>query len=177
MSEPDSSSPARDGLTGMGKGMLLLFWIVVGALLTWGFSAWLEAERNPNRDPETVRRGNRVEVTLKRNRANHYVASGTINGEPVEFLLDTGATDVAIPLELARRLELPRGPSGSVMTANGPARAYRTVIDRLTLGGIVLVNVRGTVLPGLEDAGVLLGMSALSQVELRQKGDTLTLVR
>jgi aspartyl protease family protein len=41
----------------------------------------------------------------------------------------------------------------------------------------VLEDVRASVLPGLDDTGVLLGMSALSQLELRQKGDTLTLIR
>lgn len=171
------STPPRDPLTGMGRGMLVTCWLLVLGLVTWGFSGWLERERNPNAEPQTQRAGERLVVTLQRNRAEHYVATGTLNGRAVEFLLDTGATDVALSSELAEQLALPQGPWGTVMTANGAARAWRTRIERLTLGGIVLEDVRASVLPGLDDAQVLLGMSALSRLELRQKGDTLTLIQ
>lgn len=176
MNDPDGKR-TRDELTGIGRGMLVVCWLLVLAMVTWGFSGWLASERNPNRSPESTRIGERVAVTLQRNRANHYVATGTLNGAPVEFLLDTGATDVALSDALARRLGLPAGPWGSVMTANGSAPAYRTRIDRVTLGGIVLEDVRASVLPGLDDSQVLLGMSALSRLELRQQGETLTLLQ
>jgi clan AA aspartic protease (TIGR02281 family) len=61
-----------------------------------------------------------------------------INGEPVEFMLDTGATDVAIPADLAKRLKLEEGFGVTLSTANGLSQGYRTKIDRLQLGDIVL---------------------------------------
>lgn len=162
-------------LASMGRGMLLLFWLAVGALLTWGFQVWLDGEANPNRDPRSERVDGRVMVTLQRNRQNHYVAGGTINGSPVTFLLDTGATDVAVPGDVAARLGLRRGPESRALTANGTTTVYLTRIDTLQLGGIVLRDVRASVLPAMDGEEILLGMSALGQVDWAQRGDTLTL--
>ena len=90
-------------------------------------------------------------------------------------MLDTGATDVAIPQELAERLKLEKGPGVRLSTANGLSEGYRTRIDRLQLGDIVLRDVRALVAPGLGGTQVLLGMSALKQLEFSQKGGTLVL--
>jgi aspartyl protease family protein len=105
----------------------------------------------------------------------HYVARGKVNGQSVTFLLDTGATLVAIPEGLAQKFGLRKGRQGMSQTANGRVITYRTEIDRLQLGDIQLSNVAASITPGMDGDVILLGMSALKEFELMQKGDTLTL--
>jgi aspartyl protease family protein len=159
-----------------GTGMQVLAWISLLALLTLYFGNVLERQRNPNQSVATAVDGDGVrEVQLQRNRMGHYVTSGTINGEPVVFLLDTGATGVAIPETVAQRLDLPRGRAFMTNTANGSARSYQTRIGEVAIGDIRLNNVDAAITPGLAMNEVLLGMSFLKYIEFTQRGNTLTL--
>ena len=115
------------------------------------------------------------EVVLERNRQGHYVANGEINGIPVTFLLDTGATDVAIPAEIALDANLVSGLAQQASTANGVVTVYSTRINELTLGNIVLYNIEASITPSMLGGIILLGMSALQQIEFTQRGATLTL--
>ena len=116
----------------------------------------------------------RLMVTLARARSGHFVAEGMINGSDVMFLVDTGATDVAISDKTAREIGLQFGPKITVMTAAGPAAGWRTRLDRVSLGPLSLNNVRATITPGL-GREALLGMSFLQYFNLRQEGDQLVL--
>ncbi len=160
----------------LGKGMIYAAWILALGLLTWLFSGFLDYQRNPNRHVEASAdaRGN-IEVTLRRNRAGHYLAGGQINGQPVVFLLDTGATHVAVPETLANRLGLERKYRSVSRTANGNVTIWSTRLDSVDLGGILLRNVRASILPNMAGNDVLLGMSFLKHLELIQRGDALTL--
>lgn len=158
-----------------GRGMIAAACILVIVLLTMLFSEVEDHQRNPNQSPATMRTDEAVEVNLERNRRGHYVVSGTINDEPVEFLLDTGATDVVIPEAVAERLNLEKGRPGRAMTANGTVTVYATHLDRLSIGGIELSDVRASINPGMSLPGVLLGMSALEQIEFNQQGNELIL--
>lgn len=111
-------------------------------------------------------------VVLQSNRAGHYLAPGEINGQAIVFLVDTGATDVAVSERQARALGLEFGPRTTVMTAAGPSPAWKTRIDRVRLGSLQLENVRATITPGLGNEA-LLGMSFLRHFSLRQQGDEL----
>lgn len=155
--------------------MMVVACILGLGAMTMFFSEVEEQRVNPNQAPSSMVSGNLVEVNLERNRAGHYVVTGTINDRPVDFLLDTGATDVVVPEQIAERLNLPRGPAGRAMTANGPVTIYNTTIDRLTIGDIVLRNVDASINPAMGNMAILLGMSALGQVEFTQRGDFLTL--
>tara|TARA_R110002110_G_scaffold137840_4_gene323233 strand:- start:371 stop:862 length:492 start_codon:yes stop_codon:yes gene_type:complete len=159
----------------MGQGMMVVAFILAIGLLTMFFADVQETQRNPNQAPTSAMAGNAVEVALLRNRQGHYVVTGTINRQPAEFLLDTGATDVVIPADLAARLNLTRGQPGRAMTANGMVTVYSTSIDRLTVGDIELYDVRASINPGMNGASILLGMSALKHIEFVQRGDQLTL--
>ncbi len=160
----------------MGKGMIYAAWVLLLAMLTWLFHGWLETERNPNRRPDSRMTADGLpEVRLRRNRAGHYLANGAINGEPVTFLLDTGATDVALPLSLAQRLRLDLGAEQRAMTANGPVRAWSARLSSVSLGAIRQSDVRASVLPNMADDQVLLGMSFLKRLEWSQRGDVLLL--
>jgi len=130
-----------------GRVMLVLAWGVGLYLATRFFAAWEEDRLNPNRQPVSQLHGEQIEVQLAGNVQGHFVASGKINGETVTFLLDTGATDVAVPAELAERLGLSRGAPVMLHTANGQTTGYRTVLNSLSLGDIVLRDVRAIVAP------------------------------
>ena len=157
-------------------GMMIAMWIIVLALLTVFFQSWQDKQHNPNQDmmlqinPEGAR-----ELVLERNRWGHYVATGAINGHQVVFMLDTGATDIAIPGDIAKQLGLTHGPALLYQTANGPVRVFSTTLDQVTLGGISLRVIRASINPNMQQQEVLLGMSFLKHLEFAQRGDRLTL--
>ncbi len=162
----------------MGRIMVYTAWMLVLALLTLFFSDLLEQQHNPNRGLIAKSDGKPVtQVVLQRNRAGHYVANGRINGKVVRFLVDTGATDVAIPAALAQRLNLKKGRKGISRTANGDTITYRTVLDSVDLGGLIQYDVRASILPGMMGDEVLLGMSYLKHLEIIQRGGELKLRR
>ncbi len=158
-----------------GRVMLVLAWAAGLLLATRFFGDWEQSRFNPNPEPVSVIQGEQIEVHLESNIQGHFVADGRINGETVTFLLDTGATDVAIPAELGDRLGLPRGAPVMLRTANGQTTGYRTVLESLGLGDILLHDVPAIVAPGFEGDQVLLGMSALKQLEFTQRAGTLVL--
>lgn len=159
----------------MGKGMLIMAWIIGLGLLTLMFDDQLAKQFNPNEEPISSSHQGVEEVRLKQNRAGHYVSGGAINGQPVVFLLDTGATNVSIPMHLAEQLNLQKGRASWVQTANGRVQVAQTSISRLSIGDIQLNNVRANLNPGFKDNEILLGMSALKQLEFTQKGEWLIL--
>lgn len=161
---------------GIGRWMMIISWVILLALLSYLFSRVLEQQNNPNSAPETgTDQSGAAQVVLKRNRAGHYVASGQINGHDVIFLLDTGATDVAISSQLAAKLKLAKGSQRVSQTANGAVISWQTRLTEVGLGDIRLTDVRASVLPSMQGDEVLLGMSFLKRLELVQKGDQLTL--
>lgn len=158
--------------------MIYIAWIAVAVVLAWGFSEYLDRVRNPNQFVQSRTSGDgNVEVVLRRNRAGHYVASGFVNGRSVEFLLDTGATNVSISGDLAQDLSLVRGASVLTQTAAGLIETYATVLDRVRLGAIELRDVRANINPHMQGREVLLGMAFLKQLQFEQRGEELVIRR
>ena len=160
-----------------GRVMLIFAWVAGIGLLTLLFQDQLESRFNPNTKPLVqIGRDGSKEVVLERNAQGHYVADGMINDTPVTFLIDTGATDVAIPEALAERLRLGRQRGGISQTANGPVAVWQTALRQVRLGSIELNDVRAAIVPsmGARDP-VLLGMSFLRQLEFSQRDGQLTL--
>jgi aspartyl protease family protein len=167
----------KDVTRPMGRGMAWLAALALIGVLWLFFENVQDKRANPNRHLSVVP-GGTEELTLKRNPAGHYLVPGIINGQPVNFMLDTGATQVAIPAELSKQLGLRAiGPTIQVATANGNVAARMTVIDELAFGPFVLRQVHGTLNPGMNggDDIILLGMNVLKQLEFTQRGDTLVL--
>jgi aspartyl protease family protein len=166
---------SQDSGKKMGQGMLFVSMVLALAMMTWFFGRLEERQYNPNQAPVSTAGTHKVEVILERNKAGHYVTTGTINGQTVEFLLDTGATDVVIPAKLANDLGLQSGYRSKAMTANGLVDVYATEIDQLSIGRINLTGIRASINPSMHTKGILLGMSALKQIEFVQQGNQLTL--
>lgn len=156
-----------------GTIMLAIAWALIIGGLYWFFNGWDAQQANPN--TARVLNQQQGELTLVRNRAGHYVAEGEINGRHVTFLLDTGATWVALPTALARELRLKRGAAITLQTANGAAVGYQTRLDSVRLGPIEMRDVGALVADGMDADTVLLGMNFLKGLELTQRGDRLTL--
>lgn len=159
----------------MGLTMQALAWAVFLVIGVFFFNGLLERQYNPNQTLETRHEAGLREVVLQRNKFGHYVTSGEINGLPVTFMLDTGATGVAIPGTVAQRLRLKRGRALQTRTANGVATSYSTTLERVSVGGIELTDVWAGITPGLQGDQVLLGMTFLKHIEFTQRGDTLIL--
>ncbi len=156
--------------------MAALAWISVMVFAGFYFQEMLGTQQNPNQSLETRYAPGQIrEVTLQRNKFGHYVTSGMVNGSPVVFMLDTGATGVAIPDHIARKLNIKRGSPFRVQTANGSATSYAARLDSVSVGDIILYDVSAGITPGLRGDEILLGMSFLKHIEFTQLGDTLIL--
>ena len=122
--------------------------------------------------------GDRQSTVLAADGRGHFFAEGAINNKPVRFVVDTGATVVALPASEAVRLGIDyrKGRLGTTRTAGGVVPVYRLTFDTVKVGGIELHSVEGLVIEqGLDIA--LLGMSFLSRVEMKNEGQTMTLMR
>lgn len=107
-----------------------------------------------------------------------YSTVGFINGQQVEFLVDTGATWVAMNAQQARSLGINFryiGKRGHVSTANGIAPVYRITLNKVRVGEIELTNVAAGVLEGDSPRQVLLGNSFLNRVEMQRQGQVMLL--
>ena len=90
-------------------------------------------------------------------------------GGPVDFIARS------MSQQLAKELGLQPGAPVQIRTANGTVTGWRTRLGLLQLGDIQLREVAALITPGMEGHEVLLGMSALKQLEFTQKGGTLVL--
>jgi aspartyl protease family protein len=121
----------------------------------------------------------RPTVTLVADGAGHYVTEGTINGRPIKFLVDTGASMVSLGMSDAQRLGIPytRGVRGLSATANGTAPVWKIKLDTVKVGGITLNQVDGLVHENADMPFALLGMSFLNRLEMKHEGQQLTMVQ
>ena len=120
----------------------------------------------------------RQTTTISIDTRGHFVADGAVNGAPMRFLVDTGATAVSLPAADAMRagVDYRRGTRIAMQTANGNAPAWVTRLDRVRVGEIEVYDVEAVVVEtGLPVA--LLGMSFLNRVEMRRNGATMVLTR
>lgn len=122
--------------------------------------------------------GARQSVALTADAKGHFSAAGSLNGYPMTFLVDTGATTIAISAAEAKRIGLDyrTGQAVGVNTAAGVVPAWRVIFNTVKVGAIVLNQVEGTVV----EAGLsvpLLGMSFLNRMEMKRDGQTMTLTQ
>ena len=141
-------------------------------------------------------RGQRVKVDLGRARTTiappstalaqmtadlqgHIFTNGLVNGVPIRFLVDTGATLVVLPAKDAQRIapDYRKGSKASMNTANGKMAVYRIHLDTVTVGGLTFHGVEAAVTDGDGLPHPLLGMSFLNRTDMKREGDIMTLTK
>jgi aspartyl protease family protein len=117
-------------------------------------------------------------ITLVADTRGHFVTQGSINGALMNFMVDTGATSIAMGPSQARQagIEYLKGEPGFATTANGVARFWRVRLDKVTVNGLTLRDIDGAVL-SQEMPNVLLGMSFLNRMSMTREGNTMVLKR
>ena len=109
-----------------------------------------------------------------------YIVAGSINGHPTKFMVDTGASWIAMNSHHAKLLGIDyriNGERGFVSTANGTVQTFIINLDRVKIGDIELQHVKAGVIEGNSPTEVLLGMSFLERVEIERKGTMMLLKR
>ncbi|WP_324039968.1 retropepsin-like aspartic protease family protein [Aeromonas dhakensis] len=136
----------------------LLAWLSLMGLLTLYFHSRTQ--------PSVTASG---ELLLRADQSGHYRLEGAINGQPVQLLLDTGATRITVPQRVAERLGLTAHGSSQVNTAAGFIRVGNGTIETLAMGPLTLYDLAIFINPAAEGDEVLVGMNALGRLELVQK--------
>lgn len=118
-------------------------------------------------------------VKLTADGGGHFSTMGSINGRPIKFLVDTGATMVSFSTNTAQQfgIDLRRANQGAVSTAGGVVRAYSVTLDNVKIGGISMNYVEASIVDGLPDGFALLGNSFLSRLQMSREGNVLTLTQ
>jgi clan AA aspartic protease (TIGR02281 family) len=114
------------------------------------------------------------EVRLQRQADGHYHINGAINGQPVRFMLDTGASMVSVSREMADRTGLECEQPAVFTTANGKIDGCIATREEVSFGNVRLFDVDIAIMPNMDETG-LLGMNALSKFDLQQTDGTLTI--
>jgi aspartyl protease family protein len=118
-----------------------------------------------------------VETRLKPAPSGHFHTEALVNGQPVEFVVDTGASTIALTVADARRIGIPVDPSSFVVVgtgASGPVRGQNVMIDSVTVEGKEVRTLQGAVIEGLDVS--LLGQAYLSRIgEVRMAGGEMIL--
>ncbi|NKQ11081.1 retropepsin-like aspartic protease family protein [Pseudomonas sp. SST3] len=120
----------------------------------------------------------RRQLSIAQGQGGHYWVAGSINAQPVQFLVDTGATSVAINEIQARRLGIDYRVDGRQMvvnTASGTAKAWRVQLNSVKVGTIDVLGVEAVVVEGAAPSDALLGMSFLGRVSWREDQGVLKL--
>ena len=117
-------------------------------------------------------------IVLPAGSGGHFYSKALINGKPVQVLVDTGATSVALGADEAQRLGLDfkAGTPVRVATANGPAQAWRVKLSSLRMGDVELYDV-DAVVTAAHMPMVLLGNSFLSRFQMTRTNDQMVLVK
>ena len=123
--------------------------------------------------------GTRPSIKLEADGGGHFTAHGSINGRPMKFLVDTGATSIAFSSAQAQALgiNLEKAQRGAVTTASGHVRSYNVVLNNVKVGDISLNLVEAVIIDSMPGDTALLGNSFLSRLEMRREGTVLTLTK
>jgi len=123
--------------------------------------------------------GSRPTVKLEADGGGHFNAYGSINGRPIRFLVDTGATSIAFSSAQAQAMgiDLSKAQRGAVTTASGHVRSYNVVLDNVKVGDISLNLVEAFIIDNMPGDTALLGNSFLSRLDMKREGTVMTLTK
>ena len=122
--------------------------------------------------------GSGTRIVMTAGSGGHFLSGGTINGKQVQFMVDTGATVIALSAADADRigLDYKQGPRGRVRTANGEVVVFQVMLNTVRIGDVQVHNVEAVVVPQAMGY-VLLGNSFLTRFQMKRENDLLTLDR
>jgi aspartyl protease family protein len=142
-----------------------------------GIGAMWPSARPPAPARAAVQDGNPRETLLERRSNGHFYVDAEVNGELVNFVVDTGATGVVLPVDTARRLNIPFSESEFEVIASGasgPVRGKLITLDRISVDGKEVRHVEGAIAAGLDQP--LLGQTYLSRLSsVEMSGDYMRL--
>ena len=120
---------------------------------------------------------NNSPVSLYADQAGHFFGNLSINGASLKYVVDTGATTVALNSGDAKfaKIDYEKGERINMSTANGEVSAYLVKLNTLKVGTIILNNIDATVNEGGSPTVVLLGMSALNRLDMKRENSIMTL--
>ena len=140
-------------------------WLLAGLAVFLGVQAFLSQQRSTRFDMSGE------QVQIRRAADGHYHWPGSVNGQPVDFLVDTGATRSALPMALAQQLQLPVEGRMQSQTAGGTVEGQVVRADLRLQGGVRAERLRIAALPALTSP--LLGMDVLGKLHWRQSDGVL----
>jgi aspartyl protease family protein len=122
--------------------------------------------------------GSGTRIVMTAGSGGHFLSGGTINGKQVQFMVDTGATVIALGAADAERigLDYKKGQRARVRTANGEVVVFQVMLDTVRIGDVQVHNVEAVVVPQAMSY-VLLGNSFLTRFQMKRENDLLTLDR
>lgn len=144
---------------------MAMAWGMIFVGLVAGYGLWDDIRSDVMPRQAVLTEDRAIEVPRSNDR--HFNVTMRLNGEPIEFVVDTGATDMVLSLADARRAGLNPDElafAGSARTANGTVRTAFTTVDQVAIGPVTFNNVRVAVNGG-EMRGSLLGMSFLDRFD------------
>ena len=141
------------------------FWLLVGGIGYLAFNAFVSPK------VAVATRGSGT-VVIERSHDQHFYVEGAINGHPVTFMVDTGATVVSVNEEIARRIGLGRGVPTIFDTAGGRVEGRVVPGATVQIGNIRVEGIR----VGINSGGpaALLGQNFLNKIDLRQSPERMT---
>jgi aspartyl protease family protein len=121
----------------------------------------------------------RPKIVLTADSKGHFITTGQMNGATTTFLVDTGATTIAMSKAEAKRLGISfvNARRGISSTANGEVAYYQIKLDTVKIGDVTLHQVEAAVIDGGGMDITLLGMSFLNRLDMKRSGSTLTLTK
>ena len=149
---------------------VITLWLLLGLVVFLAVQWWLHQQQR------TRFRAAGGVVAIARGPDGHYHWPGRINGRPVDFLVDTGATSTAISAALARELQLEVLGAVQSNTAAGAVSGQVVRADVALDGGVAAEGLRLTALPGLGERP-LLGMDVLGRLRWTQDAGVLRVER
>ena len=144
------------------------FWLLIGGIGYLAFNTFVSPKV-----ARAVATDESGPVVIERSYDQHFYIQGAINGHPVTFMVDTGATMVSVNEELARKIGLPAGVSAVFDTTGGRVVGHIVSQATVQVGGIRVDGIR----VGINNGGpsALLGQNFLNKIDLRQSPQRLTM--
>lgn len=154
-----------------GKVMFIIAWVFAFGLLIIFFSTF------GTHKGEAHYSASRQTLTLTPDSQGHYWIEGQLNEVDVRFMVDTGATYVAIPKNLAANMGLRGRYPITINTAAGAVSGELARVQKIRFGNFLFTNIKVVIMPEVQSNTVLLGMNVLSQFSITQKDNQLIIKR